>query len=113
MRIKVSSLNEALKLIENRSVIAMTTSIIDDAPMGFLRYLIRNGRKNLSFIGVTGSGLNLDMLIGSGIVSEVDTCSISLGDFGPAPNFQRYIKSGQIKIKDNTLSLSNEFILIV
>jgi glutaconate CoA-transferase subunit A len=103
MRIKISSLNDALNLIKDRSVIAMTTSIIDDAPMAFLRNLIKNGQKDLSFVGVTGAGLNIDMVIGAGIVSEVDTCSISLGDFGPAPNFQRYItKASQINLKDNT-----------
>lgn len=103
MKTKVSSLNDALNLIKDRSVIAMTTSIIDDAPMAFLRNLIKRGQKHLRFIGVTGSGLNIDMVIGAGIVSELDTCSISLGDFGPAPNFQRNIKKdNQINLKDNT-----------
>ena len=103
MKIKVSSLNEALNLIKDRSVIAMTTSIIDDTPMAFLRNLIKSGQKDLSIVGVTGAGLNIDMVIGAGIVSELDTCSISLGDFGPAPNFQRYIKkANQIILKDNT-----------
>jgi hypothetical protein len=51
---------------------------------------------------LTGGGLNIDLLIGAGIVEEYETCYCSLGDLGPAPNFQRAIRSRRLKMKDNT-----------
>jgi glutaconate CoA-transferase subunit A len=80
----------------------MTTSVLEDTPMAFLRELIRSGKKALGVVGVTGGGLNIDILIGSDVVSLVETCSIFMGSFGPAPNFQRRLKSGNLKMKDNT-----------
>ncbi len=101
MRDKVASLQEAVSLVKDRDVLAMTTSVLEDAPMAFLRELIRSGKKALGVVGVTGGGLNIDILIGSGVVSSVETCSISMGSFGPAPNFQRHLKSGSLEMKDN------------
>ena len=102
MKDKVVSLQEAAGMVRSGHALSMTTSLVEDTPMAFLRELIRSRKRDLKVIGVTGGGLNVDLLIGAGAASAVETCSLSLGPFGPAPNFQRRLKRGEARIIDST-----------
>ena len=102
MKTKLASLEEAAGAVKDGMLLGMTTSILENAPMAFLREIIRWGVKSLSVATLTGGGLNIDLLIGAGIVGEYETCYCSLGDLGPAPNFQRAIRARRLKVKDNT-----------
>jgi glutaconate CoA-transferase subunit A len=102
MREKLIPLEEAAALVADGALVGLTTSVVGNAPMAFLRELIRRGRKNLRLVTLTGGGLNADLLIGAGVVTEYETCSCTLGPYGPAPNFQRALRAGLIKMKDST-----------
>jgi len=102
MKDKRMSLWEAAALVQNGALIGLTTSTLDNAPMAFLRELIRQQRKQLRLVTLTGGGLNADLLIGASVVAEYETCSCALGPYGPALNFQRAIRLGLIKMKDST-----------
>ena len=102
MKTKLASLEEAAGAVKDGMLLGMTTSILENAPMAFLREIIRRGVKGLSVATLTGGGLNIDLLIGAGIVGEYETCYCSLGDLGPAPTFQRAIRARRLKMKDNT-----------
>ncbi len=71
-------------------------------PMEAARALVRRGVKGLHLITVPTGQLVADLLIGAGCISTVETSGISLGELGPAPNFIRAVRSGEIKIKDAT-----------
>ena len=102
MQEKLMPLEEAVTVVKDGSLVGLTTSTLDNAPMAFLRELLRRGTKSLRLVTLTGGGLNADLLIGAGVVAEYETCSCSLGTYGPAPNFQRALRSGLIKMKDST-----------
>jgi glutaconate CoA-transferase, subunit A len=102
MKTKIATLEEAAGTVKDGMVLGMTTCILENAPMAFLREIIRQGVKDLKVATLTGGGLNIDLLIGAGIVEEYETCFCSLGDAGSAPNFQRAIRSRRLKMKDNT-----------
>ncbi|HJY82727.1 MAG TPA: hypothetical protein VKK81_16790 [Candidatus Binatia bacterium] len=102
MQEKLMPLEEAVTVVRDGSLVGLTTSTLDNAPMAFLRELLRRGTKSLRLVTLTGGGLNADLLIGAGVVAEYETCSCSLGTYGPAPNFQRALRSGLIKMKDST-----------
>jgi glutaconate CoA-transferase subunit A len=102
MKEKIASLEEAGAMVQEGSLLGLTTSALDTAPMAFLRELIRQGVKNLRVATLPGGGLNVDLLIGAGVVAEYETCYCSLGDFGSAPNFQRAIHARRMKMKDST-----------
>src|SRR5262249_49713594 len=102
MQDKLKSLKEAAALVRDGALVGLTTSTLDNAPMVFLRELIRQRCKQLRLVTLTGGGLNADLLIGAGVVAEYETCSCALGPYGPAPNFQRAIRAGLIKLKDST-----------
>ncbi len=102
MQEKLMPLEEAAAVMRDDSLVGLTTSTLDNAPMAFLREIIRRGVKQLRLVILTGGGLNADLLIGAGVVAEYETCSCALGAYGPAPNFQRALRAGLIKMKDST-----------
>jgi glutaconate CoA-transferase subunit A len=102
MQEKLTSLKEAAGLVRDGALLGLTTSTVDNAPMAFLRELLRRDSKSLRLVTLTGGGLNADLLIGAGVVAEYETCSCSLGIYGPAPNFQRALRASLIKMKDST-----------
>ena len=88
--------------MNNGSNLGLTATYLENAPMAFLRELVRRGIKNLNVVTLPGGGLCVDFLIGAGAVAEYETCFCSLGDYGEAPNFQRALRFHSIKLKDNT-----------
>jgi len=102
MRDKLLSLEEAVGAVKNGWILGLTATYLENAPMGFIRELVRHGRKDLSVVTLPGGGLSIDLLIGAGTVAEYETCFCSLGDYGQAPNFQRALRLHSIKMKDNT-----------
>ncbi len=102
MRDKLMSLEEAAAVVQDGALVGLTTSTLDNAPMAFLRELIKRRVKNLGLVTLTGGGFNADLLIGAGVVATYETCSCVLGPYGPAPNFQRALRTGLIKMKDTT-----------
>ena len=102
MRTKISTMEEAVGEVKDGMLLAMTTSILENAPMAFLREIVRRGVKGLRVATLTGGGLNVDLLIGAGAVAEYEMSFCSLGDLGPAPNFQRALRERRLKLRDNT-----------
>src|SRR6185503_18536154 len=70
--------------------------------MAMTRAMIEHGAANLDLICVPTGGLQVDQLIGAGLVRSVETSAISLGEAGGAPRFNQAVKEGAIRIKDAT-----------
>lgn len=64
--------------------------------------LIRRGTDGLRLVCVPTGGLQVDMLIGAGLVSSVETSAVSLGEAGGAPCFNRAVRDGAVRIIDAT-----------
>lgn len=99
MRSKVVSLGEAASAVPDGALIGLMRSKMDGSPMALLRELIRQGRRDLRAVS-RGAGLACDMLIGAGVLAELETCSMDLDVYGPAPNFQRAIRVPGFLMKD-------------
>ena len=102
MREKYQSLDNAVARVPDGALLGMTSAVLDNAPMAFLRALVRHGIRDLQLLTLTGGGLNADLLIGAGVINTYETCSCTLGSYGAAPNFQRAVQAGLIKMKDST-----------
>jgi len=102
MQTKLMPLDQAAAIVKDGMRLGLTTSTTDNAPMAFLREVIRQGTQQLRFVTLTGGGLNADLMIGAGVVAEYETCSCVLGSYGAAPNFQRALRAGLMKMKDTT-----------
>ena len=102
MREKVLSLSEAAGWVQNGTLLGFTCQFLENAPMAFLREVVRRKTRDLRVATLPGGGLHIDFLIGAGAVGEYETCHCSLGDYGAAPNFQRALRLGSIRMKDTT-----------
>jgi glutaconate CoA-transferase subunit A len=102
MREKLLPLKEAVGFVKKGSTLGLTATYLENAPMAFLRELVRRGIKDLSVVTLPGGGLCSDFLIGAEAVAEYETSFCSLGDYGQAPNFQRALRLHSFKLKDNT-----------
>jgi len=65
------------------------------------REIIRQNKKELSICTFVG-GLEVDMLIAGGCVSEVRSCFIGMEIFGMAPHYRKAVESGSIKISEES-----------
>ena len=102
MREKLVTLDQAAKTIRGGDQVIFNGGM-DWTPMALLRELVRSGVKGLNTIGVVGGAMNLDFLIGAGVTTTVETCSLGFDSFARiAPNYDRYQKAGRVKMKDNT-----------
>ncbi len=94
-------LDELVSHIEDGSTLAVPKSECGPA-MAATYALVRRGVGNLHLIAVPTSGLQADILIGAGCVSSVEGSGITLGEFGQAPCFGRFVREGQGSLKDST-----------
>lgn len=70
--------------------------------MAVTPHLIAARTSGLRVIGVPTLGMQLDLLIGAGLVAQVETSAASLAEAGGAPRFNAAVKSGQITLRDAT-----------
>lgn len=66
------------------------------------RALIRRGVKDLNVVCVPVAGLQVDMLIGAGCVSALETSAITFGEFGTPFRFHDALKRESVKLLDST-----------
>lgn len=70
--------------------------------MAMTRPIIEHGAGNLHLVCVPTGGLQVDMLIGAGLVRRVETSAVSLGEAGGAPRFAEAVRTGAIEMVDAT-----------
>src|SRR6218665_1284809 len=64
--------------------------------------LIRRAPRDLCLVCVPTGGMQVDMLIGAGLVRTIETSAVSLGEAGGAPCFNRAVSLGAIELLDST-----------
>jgi len=96
------SIEEAIEnLVEDGDLIGIGGLSFWRKPMSACRQLIKQNKKDLSICTFVG-GLEIDMLVAAGCVSEVRSCFVGMEIFGMAPNYRRAVESGKIRIKEET-----------
>jgi glutaconate CoA-transferase subunit A len=70
--------------------------------MAMTEPMIEHGAGDLDLVCVPTGGLQVDMLIGAGLVRSVETSAVSLGEAGGAPRFNQAVKDGAIGLRDAT-----------
>ena len=102
LRPKNVSLEEAAGLIRDGVLLGFQSPSLELAPMALLREAMRRGLRRVSLVGVPGGGINMDLLIGAGLVEHAQICNLDMGSYGAAPNFKRWAEAGRLKVLDST-----------
>ena len=99
-------LTEAAALVTSSSTIALGGMILYRRPIAFVKALLKRYRVetqpvNLTLIAFT-AGMESDLLVGTGMVSNVRSCYFGLEIFGLAPMFTYFANHGMINIIEET-----------
>lgn len=70
--------------------------------MAMTRPMIAQGAGELDLVCVPTGGLQVDQLIGAGLVRSVETSAVGLGEAGGAPRFNQAVRDGAIRLRDAT-----------
>lgn len=97
----MSSLDAMAKYIERGMTVALPVDYAG-VSMAMTREMIRRGANDLHLVCVPTGGLQVDQLIGAGLVRTVETSAVSLGEAGGAPRFNAAVKDGSIRLVDAT-----------
>jgi glutaconate CoA-transferase subunit A len=103
---KQISLENAAELVQSGSMLALGGMTLYRRPVAFVKALIRRHRtshnpNNLTLLAFT-AGYECDLLVGSGMISNVRTCYFGLEIFGFAPMFSARANQGEINIIEET-----------
>ncbi|MFX1504189.1 MAG: CoA transferase subunit A [Promethearchaeota archaeon] len=70
-------------------------------PISACHEIIRQNKKHLKICTFVG-GIEVDMLIAGGCVSEVKSCFVGMEIFGMAPHYREAVESGNVKISEES-----------
>lgn len=96
---KRTTLSEAISLIEDESTVAIGGGPIRRHPMAMIFEIVRQEKKSLSLLGWNNS-IDMDLLIGAGCVSSIETSYVGMAMLGLAANYRRAAKIGSLKITE-------------
>lgn len=97
---KITSLSEAAALVNDGDIVAIGGNLSAREPIGMIRELIRQGKRNLHTVG-GAHGVDIDLMCAGGIVETVQNSFVGFeADLGLAPNFRRMVETGTIHVKE-------------
>jgi glutaconate CoA-transferase subunit A len=97
---KIMPLSEAAALVNDDDMVAIGGNLSAREPMGMIRELIRQGKRNLHTVG-GAHGVDIDLMCAGEIVGTVQNSFVGLeADFGLAPHFRRMAEEGTIRVRE-------------
>jgi glutaconate CoA-transferase subunit A len=72
------------------------------AAMEVTRRLVKLGRRNLRLLVMPSNGMQADILIGAGCVSEIECGAMLMPELGTPPRFSEAMRNGRLKVRDST-----------
>ena len=95
----VLDIAEAVALVDDGMTVGMSGFAHQNPPMAIVRELIRRGVRDLTLVSGPTSGIETDLLIGTGCVSRVVTAGVALeGVTGIAPAFRYRAERGDLEV---------------
>ena len=99
--VEVLDLETLVTRIEDGTSLALPPDYSGCA-MSAVRLLIERGVTDLRVITVPQGGLQVDLLIGAGCVSVLESAAVTLGEHGLAPRFTDAMRTGSIHMREST-----------
>ncbi|KKN33979.1 hypothetical protein LCGC14_0798310 [marine sediment metagenome] len=99
---KLMNLKEAISTyIQDGDLIGIGGLSFWRKPISACREIIRQNKKGLTICTFVG-GIDVDLLIAAGCVSEVRSCFVGMEIFGMAPHYRKAVESGSVKISEES-----------
>ncbi|MDF3042801.1 MAG: hypothetical protein K0Q71_5507 [Thermomicrobiales bacterium] len=98
---KVVSLDEAVGLIPDGASVAIGGHTMRRHPMALVRAIARAHRRDLHLMG-WNNGIDMDLLLGAGCATTVETSYIGISGAGLARNYRRAAESGELRVIEHS-----------
>ncbi|MFX1239270.1 MAG: CoA transferase subunit A [Promethearchaeota archaeon] len=99
---KLMSLEEAVStFVEDGDLVGIGGLSFWRKPISACREIIRKKKKNLTICTFVG-GIEVDMLVAAGCVSEIRASFVGMEVFGMAPHYKKAIESGNLKVSEES-----------
>ena len=106
MQNKVTTLNEAIELINDGDVVALQNMATQAAPMALVRELIRKQKKDLALVVLVG-GMAVDWLAACGVINRLIGAAVTMEQFGLCQQYRRAVEAGRIRVEEISESVLN------
>ena len=70
--------------------------------MAMTREIVRQDIGDLHIVAVPQSGLQIDILIGAGLVASIEAAAVTMGERGHAPRFREAVERATVQMIDST-----------
>lgn len=98
---------DVVSRVEDGQTVAIGGFVTANHPMLLVRELIRQGKRNLTLIGSATAGLEVDLLLGAGVVGKLIAPYCGAELYAPVGScFRTLVETGQVKLWE-----SSEYIL--
>ncbi len=98
-QVKLTSVAEAMTLVGDGDVVAIQNMATQAAPMGLVRELIRQGRRDLGAVCLVG-GIPIDWLAAAGCLNRLIGAAVSMEQFGLCQRYRKAVEAQQIRVEE-------------
>jgi glutaconate CoA-transferase subunit A len=106
MQAKLTTLADAIALVNDGSVVALQNMATQAAPMALVRELIRQEKRNLGLVVLVG-GMAVDWLAAAGVIDRLIGAAVSMEQFGLCQQYRQAVESGRIRVEEISESILN------
>ena len=106
MQEKLTTLDRAIRLVNNGDVVALQNMATQAAPMALVRELIRQEKRNLGLVVLVG-GMAVDWLAAAGVIDRLIGAAVSMEQFGLCQQYRQAVESGRIRVEEISETILN------
>jgi len=106
MQEKLTSLSEAIALVNDGDVVALQNMATQAAPMALVRELIRQQKRDLGLVVLVG-GMAVDWLAATGAINRLLGAAVTMEQFGLCQQYRKAVEQGRIRVEELSESLLN------
>lgn len=106
MQEKLSSLSEAIALVNDGNVVALQNMATQAAPMALVREMIRQQKRELGLVVLVG-GMAVDWLAATGVINRLIGAAVTMEQFGLCQQYRKAVEDGRIRVEELSESVLN------
>lgn len=95
---KIYDLSDVVGRIRRGDLIALGGMSFHNSPNAFVREILRSNLSDIALVVAPAANFAVDVLVGSGRVSELYCCYVGFEQFGLAPMFRKAAENGSLKV---------------
>lgn len=106
MKDKVTSLEQAIALVQDGDIVALQNMATQAAPMTLVRELIRQEKRGIGLVVLVG-GMAVDWLAAAGVIDRLIGAAVTMEQFGLCQQYRKAVEQGRVRVNEISESILN------